>query len=121
MLRSTISTFRVGDARSSESYYRDQLGFATTWQHDPGEGFPVFVEVSRDQVAIHLSEHEGDGAFGAQLYVKVDDAKALHEELAGRGAKIIEPLQDSEWGHMIFVVEDLDGNVLRFGSPHGNA
>ena len=117
MLQSTISMLRVANARLSEKLFRDVFGFETTWEHDPGDGQPVFIEVVRDAVAIHLSEHEGDGPIGIQVYVNVSDAKALHDEFDSRGANITQPLQDSPWGHLIFEVNNLDGNTLRFGSP----
>jgi catechol 2,3-dioxygenase-like lactoylglutathione lyase family enzyme len=117
MLRSTISLLSVASARQNESFFRDQLGFKTSWEFDPGEGGPVFLEVTRDEVAFHLSEHEGDGPRGIQVYVIVDDAKALHDEFKSRGVMIVESLHESEWGHLVFSLEDLDMNTLRFGSP----
>lgn len=117
MLQGTISLLRVADARKSEAFFRDKLGFQTTWDHAPGDGLPVFVEIARDRVAFHLSEHSGDGPERIQLYVNVDDAQVLHDEFVGKGVEVIEPLHDAPWGHRVFVIEDLDGNTLRFGSP----
>ena len=118
MLRSTISLLRVTDARKSQSFYRDMLGFETTWEYDPGDGHPIFLEVSRDAVSFHLSEHEGDGPRGIQVYVNVVDAVTLHDEFALRGVEIVEPLQETSWGDLIFVIRDPDQNCLRFGSPN---
>ena len=108
---------RVKNARQSEAFFRDQLGFTTSWEFDPGDGYPVFLEVARDKVAFHLSEHEGDGPSGIQIYVNVKDAHALHDEFVSQGARIAEPLHETEWGHLVFSLEDLDNNTLRFGSP----
>ena len=117
MLKSTISTLRVKDARASEAFYRDKLGFNTTWEHDPGDGYPVFVEIKRDAVAFHLSEHEGDGPNGVSIYVNVADAVALHDELAAREVPIASAPEAMPWGETVFTIEDPDGNKLRFGSP----
>lgn len=117
MFQSTISTLRVADARASEAFYRDKLGFRTTWDHDPGDGHPVFVEVARDGVAFHLSEHEGDGPEKVSIYVNVADAAALFRDFQKRGVKISSPLEDMPWGHKVFTLEDPDGNILRLGSP----
>ena len=117
MFESTISLLRVSDARTSEAFYCDTLGFRKSWEIDLGEGEPVFIEVTRDRVSLHLSEYEGDGPLGIQLYVNVSDAEELHETLVDHDALIVEPLHHAEWGHMVFAIQDPDGNLLRFGSP----
>ena len=117
MLQSTISMLRTKDARRSEAFYCGLLGFEKSWEYDPGAGYPIFLEVSRDQVAFHLSEHEGDGPLEVQVYINVEDAEALHQELVSRGTPVKDALHEAEWGHLVFSVEDPDGNTLRFGSP----
>ena len=116
MFNSTISMLRVRNARQSQRFYEDRLGFRTTWEHDPGDGYPVFLEVSRDSVAFHLSEHAGDGPLAVQVYVNVADARKLFEELIGRGVTHLEAPEEAEWGELTFTLTDPDGNVLRFGS-----
>ena len=117
MLEGTISMLRVKDARASERLFCDTFGFRKTWEYDPGDGYPVFVEVTRDKVSFHLSEHEGDGPTGIQVYVNVTDAQALFDELRAQNATINEPPHEAPWGHLVFELQDLDGNTLRFGSP----
>ncbi|MGI9391050.1 MAG: bleomycin resistance protein [Boseongicola sp.] len=115
-LRRVTPTFRVKNARKAEAFYRDTLGFKTSWEDDPGDGHPIFVEMSRGDVSIHLSEHEGDGPEGVSVYVDVDDARGLHGEVTSNGGKADAP-ESMPWGHVVFVVTDPDGNVMRFGSP----
>ena len=117
MLEGTISMLRVADARASEKLFCEQLGFKKTWEDDPGDGHPVFVEVTRDHVSFHLSEHQGDGPLGVQVYINVADAQALYEEFCSKGAEIIDPPHEAPWGHTVFEVQDPNGNTLRFGSP----
>lgn len=117
MFESTISMLRVQDARKSEAFYRDVLGFKKSWEFDPGDGQPIFIEVTRDNVSFHLSEHEGDGPIGIQLYVNVADARTLHDDLVSRNVTITESLHEAEWGHHVFAIEDPDRNTLRIGSP----
>ena len=116
MLLRTISMLRVADARASEKFFCDKLGFRTTWEYDPGEGYPVFLEVARDEVAFHLSEHEGDGPSAIQIYVCVADAEKLYDEFIAKGVEIAEPPHEAPWGDIVFVMQDLDGNTLRIGS-----
>jgi catechol 2,3-dioxygenase-like lactoylglutathione lyase family enzyme len=117
MFQSTISMLRVADARKSGEFYCSLLGFSKSWEFCDEEGCPIFLEVTRDNVSFHLSEHEGDGPMGLQVYVNVADAPALHEEVTSRDVSLHEPLHDAEWGHTVFSIMDPDGNTLRFGSP----
>lgn len=113
----TIPTFRVKDTAAAEVFYRDKLGFTTSWEHDPGDGHPVFLEMVRDNIALHLSEHEGDGPEEVSIHINVTDARALFREFLSAGAEIPDPPQDAEWDEVVFSLNDLDGNTLRFGSP----
>jgi len=117
MLLGTISMLRVAKARESQRFYCDKLGFEVSWEHDPGDSEPVFLEVRRDDVALHLSEHEGDGPPGVQVYDNVSDARALYDEFTGKGVEIAEAPAEAPWGELVFEVRDPDGDILRIGSP----
>jgi uncharacterized glyoxalase superfamily protein PhnB len=45
----------------------------------------------------------------------VDDVDALHAELAGRGADIVLPPTNFEWGVREMNIRDPDGHRIRFG------
>ncbi len=117
MLHGTISMLRVADARASEELFCGKLGFHKSWEHDPGDGYPVFLEVTRDNVSFHLSEHQGDGPVGIQIYVNVADSQALFDEFSAKDVNLGEPPSEAAWGDLVFELQDLDGNTLRFGSP----
>jgi hypothetical protein len=40
----------------------DGLGFQIVWEHRYEPHFPVFMELSRDGMAIYLTQHAGDGS-----------------------------------------------------------
>ena len=46
------------------------------------------------------------------LSVEVDDVDAVYAALLARGATIVHPLQDEEWGVRRFFVRDPDGKVV---------
>ena len=115
-LQSVISTLRVQDAEASFAFFA-KLGFEKVWEHRESEDFPLFIEVRRDSVSLFLSEHEGDGPQGVQIYVLVDDAQSLHDQFRAAGVACESAPEQQPWGHLVFGMEDLDGNVLRFGSP----
>ena len=49
--------------------------------------------------------------------VEVDDVKALFLEVRDKGATIHRSLRTEPWDQVTFVVCDLDGNLISFGSP----
>jgi hypothetical protein len=76
-----------------------------------GDGF---TSVNRDQAGIYLC-HGDQGRGGAWIWIGVEDAEKLHDELKARGVTIRMPLTNHPWA-LEFQVEDPDGNVIRFGS-----
>jgi catechol 2,3-dioxygenase-like lactoylglutathione lyase family enzyme len=114
MMVGAATVFVVSDIPKSVEYYRDALGFTVTFQY----GNPTFYAcLCRDEVALHLlSAREtkrlpGNGG----ICVFVRDVDGIHAELATRGANVIKPPQDYDYGMRDFDVVDLDGNQLTFG------
>ena len=114
MMVGAATVFVVSDIEKSLAYYRDVLGFAVTFQY----GSPTFYAcLCRDDVALHLNAaHQtkrlpGNGA----VCVFVRDVDAVHAELAERGAHVVKPPQDYDYGMRDFDVLDPDGNQLVFG------
>jgi uncharacterized glyoxalase superfamily protein PhnB len=108
------TVFTVGDIEKSIAYYRDALGFAVTFQY----GEPTYYAcLCRDEVALHLREGNGTESVPGHgsVCVFVNDVDALHAEFAGRGANVVKPPQDYDYGMRDFDVVDLDGNQLVFG------
>lgn len=104
-----IPILRVADLAASLGFYRQVLGFSVDW-----EAGADMASVSRDGKPIMLC-HGGQGQPGTWVWVGVEDARALHDEVAARGARIRLAPARHEWA-LEFQVEDPDGHVLRFGS-----
>lgn len=120
----------VRDVKQAVDYYTRVLGFACPngvfEGVAPGEG-GVYAIVTRGSVDIHLqirrrnvfaSERE---RIESDVYVFVPDADAVFEELKTTGAVIHRQPEDAPYGLRDFVVEDLEGHRLVFGSPLGVA
>lgn len=106
--------FRVRNLAASLEYYIGALGFKVDWQYDPAS----IASVSRGRCGIFLCEGD-QGNPGAWVWIGVDDAQALFEEFRSKGAKIRHPPANYAWAYEM-QVEDLDGNVLGFGSDPKN-
>lgn len=120
MIRQIAPQFFTTNIPATLAYYRDILGFEClgTW-HDP----PVYAIVARDDHRIHFRcaapptpnpDKYADELLDAYLFV--ENADALYEEYAARGAEFTRPLGDTPWQRREFVVKDCDGRLLAFGS-----
>jgi uncharacterized glyoxalase superfamily protein PhnB len=113
--------FPVANIERSAEHYEQVLGF----QREYVAGSPaVFAILSRDGLPVMLrlvsapdriSPNEGQGGtWDAFFWVR--DARALHAELAARGAEVVYgPLVQKEYNMEEFAVRDQDGYVLGFG------
>jgi uncharacterized glyoxalase superfamily protein PhnB len=121
MLTGAATVFVVRDVAQSVAHYRDAFGFDVTFEY----GQPVFYAcLCRDEVSLHLlgaartKRLPGNGA----ICIFVKDVDAVHAELVRRGARVIKPPQNYDYGMRDFDVVDLDDNHLTFGmaaSPAG--
>jgi uncharacterized glyoxalase superfamily protein PhnB len=117
-IKSAAPQLLVERLEDSLAYYRERLGFSCDFVY---EGF--YAGVSRDGAVIHLKcAPKGSAAERAprraeehlDAFLAVSGIEDLHAELAGRGARITQPLQQQPWGTREFLVEDPDGHVLCF-------
>jgi hypothetical protein len=85
------------------------MGFRLDFR-DPG----IIASVSRGECTLFLVE--GDQGYpGAWVFIGVADCGALWQEYQLTGARLRQPPTNHPWAREI-QIEDLDGNVLRFGS-----
>ena len=115
MMVGAATVFVVSDISKSLVHYRDALGFSVTFEY----GNPTFyVCLCRDEVALHLLAADQTkrlpGSGGVCVFVR--DVDAVHAELAARGANIVKPPHDYDYGMRDFDVLDPDGNQLIFGA-----
>ena len=114
-LSSTIPIFRVFDEAKAREFYVEFLGFQVEWEHRFEDGLPLYLEVSRGDVKIHLSEHHGDCCPGAAVRIETDALTELHQELSGKDYGFARPgINDTPWGIKEMSVKDPFGNRLIF-------
>jgi predicted enzyme related to lactoylglutathione lyase len=112
------------DVKRAVSYYTEVLGFeCRSFYEGGGDEGGVYALLQREGAGLHVQIRrrplfpEGRNRIEADLYFYVPDADALHAELKARGARILRPVEDGpNYGMRDFVVEDLDGNRILFGS-----
>lgn len=110
-----VPVLRMFSAEQTLLFYVDYLGFTVDWEHRFAPGLPLYVQVSRSRLVLHLSEHHGDGSPNTVVWAPVADVYRLRDELHARPDARQRPGVDAERpGGPTMDVTDPDGNVLRF-------
>jgi len=76
-----LRTFSVEKARE---FYLDYVGFHLDWEHRFEPTAPLYMQISRDGLVLHLSEHYGDGSPGTRFQVTLEGVAELHAELSAK-------------------------------------
>lgn len=110
--------FFPSDVERAVAFY-EVLGFEVTGR---SVGPPAYASLQLGAVRIGLCQAAWvDPAAralpaGTEIVIEVDDVRARHDELVGRGVVPTEGLVEREWGLSDFRVADPDGYYLRFTS-----
>lgn len=111
----TIPILRSFDEAKAREFYVDFLGFSIDWEHRFEPGTPLYMQVSRGAIVLHVSEHHGDGSPGVHVRIDVTGLKDFHAELIGKRYKNMRPgLETPEWGGTEMTVIDPASNQLTF-------
>ena len=115
-----IPVLRIFDIDKAKEFYVDYLGMTIDWEHRFEPGLPLYVQVSRGDLVLHLSEHHGDGTPGTVVYVDTTDVTSLHAELHTKDYSHLRPGLDTDEIGIHLSVLDPFGNTLRFNQrqPH---
>ena len=111
----TIPILRIFNVDKAKEFYCDFLGFIIDWEHRSDDKAPIYMQISRDELVLHLSEHHGDATPGSTVFVwmtKVDD---FNRELLGKNYKYQQPgIEDTEFGARMMTVLGPFHNQIRF-------
>jgi hypothetical protein len=110
-----IPILRIFDVAKAKEFYVDFLEFAIDWEHRFEPDLPLYMQVSKEGCAIHLSEHYGDACPGSAIIIEMEGIEAYHARLIGKRYRYYRPgLGDSGFGSLEMCLEDPFGNRLRF-------
>ncbi|WP_041855869.1 VOC family protein [Candidatus Korobacter versatilis] len=116
--------FIVTDVPRSIAFYRDKLGFETTFQQPDDD--PFFAILVRDGAQLFIKAEGGIAPIPnsqrhrhlrLDAFIYAPDPDALAADFLAHGATFSSPLQDTHDGLRGFEVTDPDGYVLFFGRP----
>ena len=113
-LSPAIPVIRTFSEEKTKEFYLDFLGFSKDWEHRFDNEAPVYMQVRRSDLVLHLSEHYGDATPGSTIFVPMQGIALFHEELNGKAYKFARPgLTELPWGLQIEVADPF-GNRIRF-------
>lgn len=111
----TVPILRSFDEGKAREFYVDFLGFSIDWEHRFEPGLPLYMQVSRAGIVLHITEHHGDGSPGANVRIDITGLHDLHAELIAKRYKNMRPgLETPEWGGTEMTVIDPAGNRITF-------
>jgi catechol 2,3-dioxygenase-like lactoylglutathione lyase family enzyme len=110
-----IPILRIFSVDKAREFYLDYLGFALDWEHRFADGLPLYMQVSRGTLRLHLTEHHGDSCPGSTVFGRLRGIEALHRELAAKVYRYLRPgVERAPWGARVMEVTDPFGNRIRF-------
>lgn len=106
---------RILDVAKAKEFYATFLGFSIDWEHRFGDNFPLYMQLSRDNCIIHLSEHYGDCNPGGALRIETNDIRGMTRELLQKEYKYAKPgVEPTPWETNKMKITDPFGNHLIF-------
>ncbi|GEP46100.1 bleomycin resistance protein [Brevifollis gellanilyticus] len=113
-MKPAIPILRSFDETKAREFYVTFLGFKIDWEHRFAEGMPLYMQISRGDCVLHLSEHHGDCAPGARVRIETPDLDAYLDGLRAANYKYSKPgkAELQPWGLREIDLADPFGNHL---------
>lgn len=109
-----IPTFRILNYKKAMDFYINGLGFNIDWEHRFNPSEPVYMQISRNGLTLHLSENKRFET-GIIVFVECKNLAELYTELRDKKPEIgISKPEKTNWQTIQMEIEDPFGNLLRF-------
>ncbi len=110
-----IPILRMFSIEKAREFYLGYLGFQVDWEHRFEPALPLYMQISRGDLLLHLTEHHGDCTPGAKVFVEMTGVAALHAELTAKNYNYLRPgLEREPWGATTVTVTDPFMNRIVF-------
>lgn len=112
-----VPIVRIFDEEKAREFYCGFLGMIVDWEHRFHDGAPLYCQLSRGTLRLHLSEHSGDATPGGNMVVYTSGVAALQAELIAKDYRYNRPgLEQQDWGLECTVI---DPSAIASGSSSG--
>lgn len=106
---------RIFDVDLARSFYLEFLGFQLDWQHQFEDNFPLYLQISKDDCIIHLSEHFGDASPHSAIRIYWEYIYELHSELSQKDYKFSKAqVEKTDWETLELSITDPFSNRIIF-------
>src|SRR5262245_46003608 len=103
------------DEAKAREFYVDFLGFNVDWEHRFEPDLPLYMQISKGDCVIHVSEHFGDGSPGARIRIETQGLDEYQQSLLAKKYKNSRPGAEMQpWGSCEMTISDPFGNALTF-------
>ena len=110
----TAPILRIFDEAKAKEFYLGFLNFDLDWEHRFGNNFPLYAQVSRSGLTLHLSGHHGDASPGSNVVAEMKGIRQFQQELAAKNYTYMKPgIEDLPWGLVMEVIDPFS-NRIRF-------
>lgn len=121
---SIYPTLLYTDAKAAIRQLTEAFGFTELAVYEGEDGLVQHAELVQGNGAIMLGSKGRGGAFDAAMkgsgttgvYVAVDDVDAHHRRAVEKGAEILMPPTDQDYGTRDYMARDIEGNIWSFGT-----
>jgi extradiol dioxygenase family protein len=115
-LQAPVPVIRIFSVEKAQEFYVDYLGFAFDWGLDgDNHDLPLYAQISRSGVTLHLSEHHGNGSPGIEIFIRMTGLDAFYQELSSRNYRYQRPaINFTQDDRRELYLHDPFGNRLRF-------
>jgi len=109
-----IPTFRINNYDEAIKFYVDFLGFTVDWEHRFSPAEPVYMQIARNGLVIHLSENKRFLS-GCIIFIETKEIETFQSELKNKHSQFFVPeIEITNWGTKQIEIKDPFENLLRF-------
>ncbi len=108
-----VPTFRITDYKKAIEFYVEFLGFNIDWEHKFGDTEPIYMQISKNGLILHLSENKRFKT-GVIIFIETKGIDLFHKSLLDTNKKLIPDIAITNWNTKQLEIEDPFGNLLRF-------
>ena len=114
---SVVPILRMYDVEATLRFYLEYLGCSLDWQDGDGDR-PVYLQVSRGGLRLHLSSHLDDGTPGTAVLIVASGIDELLGELRSHRYPYLNPgIEDGPGSGRTLQLIDPASNRIRFYEP----